>query len=326
MNAARQLLLNGKIYECRAGETVLDALLRQKVEVSYACRQQVCMSCVMRSVNGAPPPASQLNLKETLRRQNSFLACGCYPERDMEIALPQESITHQVSAEVVERNPLNSIVLELVLQCDTPLDYHAGQSVFLMNAESLGKRLPITSPTSAKGTGRYEIHVQRIPGGFFSEWVHDELRVGARLTLCGVDGELCYLLGQPRKPMLLAGWNGGLGAPMGVLQDAFENDHAGPVYLFHGATSKDYLYLVDEIAEIDRHYSNFHYIPCVKEGSAPEGCRIGTVAAAAKELLPNLTDWSLYLCGSSESVREMQRQAYLAGAATKEIYREITET
>jgi len=243
----------------------------------------------------------------------------------MEIALPQESIM-QVSAEVVERNPLNSIVLELVLQCDTPLDYHAGQTVFLMNAESVGKRLPIASPTSAKGTGRYEFHVQRIPGDFFSEWVHDELRVGARLTLCGADGELCYLLGQGRKPMLLAGWDGGLGALMGVLQDAFENDHAGPVYLFHGATRRDYLYLVDEITEINRHYPNFHYIHCVKEGSAPAGCRIGTVATAAKELLPKLTDWSVYLCGPKEPVREMRRQAYLAGAATKEIYCEITET
>src|ERR1700739_701642 len=100
MDTSRQLLLNGKIYECRAGETVLDALLRQNVGVKYACRRQVCMSCIMRSLSGAPPPASQLNLKETLRLQNSFFACGCYPERDMEIALPQESIVHQVSAEV----------------------------------------------------------------------------------------------------------------------------------------------------------------------------------------------------------------------------------
>jgi NAD(P)H-flavin reductase/ferredoxin len=327
MDTPRQLLLNGKIYECRAGETVLDALLRQNVEVKYACRRQVCMSCIMRSLNGAPPPASQLNLKETLRLQNSFFACGCYPERDMEIALPQESIVHQISAEAVERNQLNPFTLELVLQCDTPLDYHAGQTVFLMNAESIGKRLPIASPTSAKGTGRCEFHVQRIPGDFFSEWVHHQLRIGDRMTLCGVvDGELFYVLGQPRKPLLLAGWNGGLGALLGVVQDAFESDHAGPMYLFHGATCQDYLYFVEEIAEIDRHYPNFHCLLCVEQGSAPDGCHSGTVAAAAMELLPKLTDWRIYLCGPREPVRQMQRQAYLAGAAMNEIYREITES
>jgi ferredoxin-NADP reductase/ferredoxin len=324
MVASRQLLLNGKVYECRAGETVLDALLRQHVEVSYACRQQICLSCIMRSLNGAPPPASQVNLKESLRLQKCFLACGCYPERDMEIALPQESIM-QVSAEVVERNRLNPYTLELVLQCNTPLDYHAGQTVFLMNVELIGKRLPIASPTSAKDTGRYEVHVQRILGSLFSEWAHDRLRVGDKMTLCGVDGELFYILGQPRKPLLLAGWNGGLGALMGILQDAFENDHLGPVYLFHGATCRNYLYFVDELAEIDRHYPNFHYVACVEQGPAPGGCHSGTVAAAARELLPKLTGWSIYLCGPGEPVHQMQRQAYLAGAAMNEIYREITE-
>jgi NAD(P)H-flavin reductase/ferredoxin len=325
VDTPKRLLLNGKVYECRARETVLDALLRQNVEVSYACREQICMSCIMRCLNGAPPPASQLNLKETLRLQNSFLACGCYPERDMEIALPQESMVHQVSAEVVERNRLNSFTIELVLQCATPLDYHAGQTVILMNAELIGKRLPIVSPSSAKSTGRYEVHVQRIPGGFFSEWVHDHLRIGDKMTLCGVDGELFYILGHPRKPLLLAGWNGGLGGVMGILQDAFENGHSGPVYLLHGATSRDYLYYVDELTEIGRHYPNFRYVPCVEQGPAPSGCHSGTVAAAAKELLPKLTDWSIYLCGPREPVHQMQRQSYLSGAAMNEIYREITE-
>jgi ferredoxin-NADP reductase/ferredoxin len=324
MDASRRLLLRGKVYECRAGETVLDALLRQHVEVSYACRQQICLSCVMRSLNGAPPPASQVNLKESLRLQNSFLACGCYPERDMEIALPQESII-QVSGEVVGRNRLNPYTLEVVLQCNTPLDYHAGQTVFLMNAERVGKRLPIASPTSVKATGRYEVHVQRILGSHFSEWAHDRLRVGDKMTLCGVDGELFYIVGQPRKPLLLAGWNDGLGALMGILQDAFENDHAGPVYLFHGANCRDYLYFVDELADVDRHYPNFHYVACVEQGPVPGGCHSGTVAAAAKELLPKLTGWSIYLCGPGEPVHQMQRQAYLAGAAMNEIYREITE-
>ena len=325
MNTSRKLLLNGHAYDCREEETVLDALLRQHVDVPFSCRHQVCMSCIMRSLNGPPPLASQINLKQTLRVQNNFLSCGCYPERDMEIDLPKESVVHQVSATVVELNRLNPMVLELVLQCDTPLDYHAGQAVLLMNAELVGKRLPIASPTSAKGAGRYEVHVERIQGGFFSEWVHGQLLIGEKMTLCGVDGELFYVLGKPRKPLLLVGWNGGLGALRGILQDAFENDHAGPLYLFHGVTHRDYLYFVDEIMEIVHHYSNFHYLPCVEQGPVPDGCFNGTVTVAVKTQLPKLADWTVYLCGPRERVHQMQRQAYLSGAAMKDIFREITE-
>ena len=83
----RNLLLDGRIYDCRPGETVLEALLRQNVAVPNACRHQVCLTCMMLSLGGAPPSASQTNLKDNLRTQHFFLACGCHPERDMDIAL-----------------------------------------------------------------------------------------------------------------------------------------------------------------------------------------------------------------------------------------------
>ena len=213
MKKPRQLLFNGKAYDCRAGETVLDALIRQHVDVPYSCRQQVCLTCMMHCLNGPPPSASQVNIKETLRIQNNFLACGCYPESDMEIALPNELIGGPVSAEVVELNRLNPAVLEVVLQCSVPLDYRAGQAVRLRNEDLLGKRLLIASPTSAKGSGRFEIHVERIQGDLFSEWVYGQLRIGDKFTLYGVDGELSYVPGQPWRPTLLAAWHSGLGAP-----------------------------------------------------------------------------------------------------------------
>jgi ferredoxin len=74
----RKLLLDGRIYDCRPGETVLDALTRQNVAVPNLCRHQVCLTCMMRSLGGAPPSASQTNLRDTLRIQHFFLACGCH--------------------------------------------------------------------------------------------------------------------------------------------------------------------------------------------------------------------------------------------------------
>ena len=123
MTKTINLLLNGKIYNCQPGETVLDALLRHKVSVPYACLKQICMSCTMQSLNGAPPIESQRNLKETLQLQNNFLACGCIPVRDMEICLNEEKLTTQVSAQVVEMNRLNQSILELVLQCETAVGH-----------------------------------------------------------------------------------------------------------------------------------------------------------------------------------------------------------
>ncbi|MEC4748032.1 2Fe-2S iron-sulfur cluster-binding protein [Methylomicrobium sp. Wu6] len=48
MSKVKTLLLNGKTYDCMVGETVLDALIRQKVSVPYSCMKQTCMSCMIK--------------------------------------------------------------------------------------------------------------------------------------------------------------------------------------------------------------------------------------------------------------------------------------
>ena len=320
----KKLLFNGRAYDCKASETVLAALLRQHVDVPYACQKMSCMTCMMRSLNGPPPFASQKNLKETLQLQNNFLACGCFPERNMEIALPTENLTCQVTAKVIELKRLSPTVLELMLQCDSPIDYHGGQSVLLLNYEFIGKPFSIASPGSARFNAKLEVHVERIPGGAFSEWMHTKLKIGDRLLVSGVSGELFYTIGNPEQPLLLAAWNGGLGALLGLMQDAFEQHHSGPVWLFHGVNQAQDLYYVDELNEFAEYFPNFHYVPCIESGPLTSDVHTGSLLENISELAADLTGWKVFLCGKREHVHQIQRYAYLAGAGMKDIYLEVT--
>lgn len=242
----------------------------------------------------------------------------------MEIALPEEVLTHQVTAQVLELNPLNPVVLELVLQCSTPIDYHGGQSVLLLNYEYIGKKISVASPGSARTSGRIEFHVERIAGGPFSEWMHSKLKVGDQLLVSGVSGELFYTPGQPQQPMLLAAWNGGLGALIGLIQDAFEQGHSGPVWLCHGVSDHEHLYYIDELQEISEYFPNFKFIPCINHGSVPKGYQQGTVDQILQAMMSNLTGWKVFVCGNRTQVHKVQRYTYLAGAEMKDIYLEIT--
>ncbi|MGR8941546.1 MAG: 2Fe-2S iron-sulfur cluster-binding protein [Gammaproteobacteria bacterium] len=307
MTKATTLLLNGKLYECRPGETVLEALLRQHVSVPYSCKKQICMSCMMQSLNCEPPNKSQLNLKETLQMQNNFLACACIPECDMEISLNQERLTTQVAARVVEINRLNSSMLELVLQCETPVDFNGGQSALLLNYEHIGKKFPIASPSSAKTTGRMEVHVERIRGGAFSEWLFNHLNVGDQLYVCGITG-----------------WDAGLTPLIGMVQDIFEQAHLGPVYLFHSVEAAEYIYFEKALWEIGDYFPNFHYLPCVRQGAAPLGGYSGKIEKIIAHVLADLSGWKVFLCGKKDQTHAVQRYVYLAGARMKDIYLEVT--
>lgn len=44
---------------CQAGESVLDALLREQIDIPYACKEGACQSCMIRSLAGSPPAKAQ---------------------------------------------------------------------------------------------------------------------------------------------------------------------------------------------------------------------------------------------------------------------------
>jgi ferredoxin-NADP reductase/ferredoxin len=320
----RKLLLDGHVYDCRADETVLEALLRQGVAAPNSCRKQICKTCMMRSLGDPPPAASQIDLQYSLRARNFFLACACSPEQDMEITFTAETVGEAAPARVVEINALCPFILEIGLSCPAyDFSYRGGQFVTLLDERGAGHRFPIASPTSEKLSGKIEIHVERVRGRTFSERLHSDLRTGDSVAVCGATGELTYEIGDPRRTLVLAGWNGGLGALIGLMQDAFENNHTGEIYLFHGISDRYHLYLSEELREIGQQFPNFHYLPCIEDRTTPavdpDGCATGAVAAHVKRLLPNLSGAKLFLCGPRSKVSALQRQSYLSDAAIKDI-------
>ena len=68
-----RLTYQGAVYECRDGETVIEAFLRQGVNIPFSCRNGICQVCLHRSVHGAPPPMAQKGLRPTLQERGYFI-------------------------------------------------------------------------------------------------------------------------------------------------------------------------------------------------------------------------------------------------------------
>ena len=324
MENQKSILFRGQAYQSIANETILETLLRHKVDVPYDCKQMSCLSCMMRSLNGTPPAQSQQVLKENQQLQNLFLACGCIPHRDMEVALVEDTDnTIQVEAEVVAINWLNSFVLELSLQCAQPFHFYGGQSVLLLNHHQIAALFSIASPSSASSSGRFEIHVQRSSDAPLSHWLCNKLEIGDKLIVSGVNGELFYTPGKARQPLLLSVCNSNLAAMIGLVQDIFEHDHSGPVLLFHGVPNIESLYYSEELTEISEYYPNFKYIPCIEQSPVPPEYHHGSILQIMKNRVTDLSGWKIFLCGDNEQVRQLQRHTYLNGAGIKDIYLQV---
>lgn len=304
-------------YACRSDETVLECLSRHGVAVPCSCRKGVCQTCMMRAVIGTPTAIAQEQLKPTLREQGHFLACVCRPEGDLTVTLPGSGALPRLKAVIVNKERLNDWIVRLELQPVEPFAYRPGQFLNLHRADGLIRSYSIAS--LAQADNRIELHIERLPDGKMSGWIHDDAKTGDALDIEGPHGECYYLEGKPAQPLLLIGTGSGLAPLWGIARDALARGHTGPVHLFHGSRNAGKLYLVDELRALAWQHGNFHYTPCVSGAEVPTGFSAGRANEVALDQHGNLAGFRVYLCGHPQMVNDTKMKAYLAGASLQDI-------
>jgi len=312
-----KLTLGEQSYTCQTDETVLDTLLREEVDIAYACKQGTCHSCLVRSVDEAPPEAAQKGLKETQKRQKYFFACLCRPEQDMNIRLPDQSEIY-TQATVVVNGMLNRNTLLLKLECPDIQEYFAGQFVNLQRDDGLTRSYSIANIPQQDGI--LELHIRRLPGGKFSEWLHDVIKVGDTIAISEPQGHCFYVSERAEQGLLLVGTGTGLAPLAGILEDALKQGHTGAIRLFHGASVVEDLYRVEELRACAKQYANFSYFPCVSGEHVPEGYTAGRADQVALAHMSDWKGWRVFLCGHPGMVTSMKTDVFLKGVAMGDIY------
>ena len=167
--------LDGRSYPLVPGSTALEALLAGGVKAPHSCKAGTCGSCMMRVVEGVVPAKAQAGLKASWKAQGYFLPCVCTPDSDLSIA--RVGTDARSGATITAFEKLSADVLKVRLECDTSVDFRAGQYITLLLDGTLARSYSIASLPKGR---EIEIHVRRIAGGKMSGWLHDTAREGDR--------------------------------------------------------------------------------------------------------------------------------------------------
>ncbi len=305
----------GNVFPLAENESVLDALLRNGVLAPHSCKAGSCGSCLMRAFEGSIPARAQQGLKESWKAQGYFLPCVCHPASDLSIRAVDAS--EQVGASIAALDRLSDDVMRVRLQCDAPLEFHAGQYVTVVRENGLARSYSIASLPDAP---QLELHVRRVATGRMSAWLHEQARPGDRVSLRGPFGECFYVPGKEDQPLLLVGTGTGLAPLYGVLQDALRHGHRGPIHLVHGALHRRGLYLVDDLRRLGEHHTHFGYVPTVLNGTSSEGLTVGAIDQVVLERFPKLNGWRGFVCGDPDVVKSLKKRLFLSGMASREIH------
>jgi CDP-4-dehydro-6-deoxyglucose reductase len=294
----------GTPYDLLPGETLLAGLARQGVMIPSFCRTGVCQTCLVRATSGQPPRQSQAGVADALVQRGCFLACQCVPDGPLEVE-PSD------------------------LEVPEGFEFRAGQFVQLEREGGVTRPFSIAS---LPGSGHIELHVLLRPGGLMSQWLR--WAENQPITLRGPFGECFYFENEPERPLLLAGTGTGLAPLLGVTRAALAAGHRGPIHLYHGSTTRDGLYLFDELRALTGSAPRLRVFGSVLSsagepaGAARDAADGGSRCVLHHEALDKLIlgdsldffQCRVYLCGDPELVQRMRKRIYLSGAPQGRIH------
>lgn len=317
-----QITFDNQSYECFENETVLDCLTRHNCPPPSSCRSGICHTCMMRAVAGIPPKSSQNGLKPGLISQQYFLACSCIPTEDLTVTLAGSDVLPHFQAKLIEKSMLSPSIVRLRFQSGEKIAYQAGQYLNLFRDSELSRTFSIASIPSLEDY--LEFHIEVLEDGKFSQWVKHALSVGTTIQISEALGECVYYPANNQKNMLMIATGTGLAPLYGVVRDALHQNHEGKIFLYHGASSPDKLYLVDEIRALAAQHKNLVYFPCLSRNQI-DGFYHGRANEIAINDHKNLKDWCVYLCGHPDMVKSTKQKVFLAGASLSNIYSDSFE-
>lgn len=283
--------------------TLLDALIENKVPISYSCMSGRCGTCRCKVLAGKVdgPSAAEGRLAQ---HGEFVLACQSRANSDciIEIPDPDEVVLCTVKtlkAVVTGYKPLSKDVRRLTLTINKAFDYVPGQFVNLTFWREDGTRS--YSMAGLVEDEELEFHIRIVPDGRVTSKLDSTIQIGSSLKLNGPYGA-SYLRRKYAGPMLCIASGTGLAPILSIIRGSLESGMNNAIHLLLGARTEEDLYGLALLDDFTRKYKNFRYTVTLNHAEDGSPYFKGLVTDAIKVLFPDLSDWRIYLAGAPAMV------------------------
>jgi glycine betaine catabolism B len=203
--------------------------------------------------------------------------------------------------------------------------YQPGQFVIL-NLEIDGQKIqrPYSISSSPSRPHTLEITVKRVDGGLVSNWLHDHLKIGAKIGLSGCYGDFTCGL-KPTSKLLLISAGSGITPMMSMSRWLLETGVDTDITFIHSASSPDEIIFRQELEMMAMRYQNFHLAVTVTNKQAGQnwlgyGGRLNQ--AMLQLIVPDLQSRTAYVCGADGFMAAVKTQLQNLGLPMENYYEE----
>lgn len=320
----------GVEVSCREDQSILEACLRQGVNLPHACTHGTCATCKVEVLDGEVDlgEASAFALLDSERAEGKALICTARPKTDVTIEADVEEedgvVFHPVrdfAATVTRIEDCANNIRRVELALDGNIDLNPGQYVQVqLPGHSVTRSWSVATPPAS--TDAIELNIRRTAGGLATDgWVFASLAEGDRIALSGPYGRF-FLREQRAEPAILIGGGTGLAPLKAMVRHVLETGAPQRLYLYHGARTRADLYDVDYFTDLEaRSGGQLSYRPVLSE-EVVDGIRHGNVTAAVDADFETCAGHVAYLCGPPPMVEAALKMLMSKRLFPRDIYRE----
>lgn len=322
---------SGHSFEAEENEPILDAAMRQGVDLPYGCRNGVCRSCMGYVLSGQVrylnTPAA---LNELSDKKDTALFCMAIAMSDLLIqieelddkALPIKNLRCRV--EEMHKLSHDVMLLKIKLAGDERLHYHAGQYVEFILED--GRRRAFSIANAPHADNFLELHVRHVAGGFFTDYLFDKMPEKSMLRVEGPLGGF-YLREHSDRPLILMGGGTGFGPLKAIIEHIFHIGFKQSVHLFMGVRSLRDLYMKDQVAEWMSVYPQLKFTAVLSEplGTDDWNGETGYVHEAVLRSNADLSPYDIYISGPPPMVNAAATAFEKKGAMREHMFSDAFE-
>ncbi len=315
-----ELKKSGRTFTVEEDETVLEAAIRQGIQLPYGCKNGACGSCKGKVLEGRMEHGdhSQSALSALDETAGSTLLCCAHPKSNVLIDvreiqgggdIPVRKVPCRIQAITYPSNDV--AILQLQLPASERFQFLAGQYLEFLLKDNKRRAYSIASAPHQEGP--IELHIRHLPGGLFTDALFGQGADGKSikekdiLRFEGPQGSF-FLREDTQKPIIFLASGTGFAPIKSILLHMREKNIDREVYFYWGGRRPKDLYMNALCQEFASTLPRFNYIPVVSE-ALPEdhwAGRTGFVHHAVMADFPDLSAFQVYACGAPIVIQSAQ--------------------
>ena len=304
------LKTSGKQFTVNQDETVLEAALRQNMNLPYGCKNGACGSCKGKVLEGQVTHGqhSESAMSRADETGGATLFCCAHPQSDLliearEVQGAGDIAIRKVPCRVnaISRHGSDVAILKLQLPASERFQFLAGQYLEFLLKD--GQRRAYSIANAPEQEGPLELHIRHLPGGLFTDFVFaakdPALKEKDILRFEGPLGSF-FLREDSKKPIIFVAAGTGFAPIKSIIEQMQAKKIQRPISLYWGGRRPSDLYMNSLCETWAQDLPDFKYIPVISD-ALPEDAwdgRSGFVHEAVMTDHPNLKDFQVYACGA----------------------------